>query len=262
MGVKQHQDHLLSLLSSSIEVVYNAFDSYPIKEFIEYCPHCHGEEEERHLHKVPLNEMTPGNLGQYAFNALSIWGDSADYRHFLPRILELSVSRHSEPGLEPWLIGSKLAYAKWDSWPSLERNAILGFMEAAWQIVLSCPPSDASKEIKGPIWWSVEETFALVANSGIDVDPFLKRWLPSDELSPHLHLALLSIDQAPYYSKKKSFNLPIITSQTTNTKLINWLLNMDIYESLMNIYEEEINSDWSDLLAQGVDALEWIHQVK
>lgn len=262
MDQNQPQNHLLAQLSRSIELIYSAFEHYPLKEYIEYCPHCGGvEEKEHHLHRAPLNELTPEDLGPYASDALNLWGDSTDYRHFLPRIIELSLSPNIELGFEPWVIGSKLIYANWDSWPTLEKGAIQGFMETAWQIVIFNPPYDARFETNGPIWWSVEYALALVANTGIDIDPFLEMWLPSEELNPHLHLSSLAIDQAPSYAKKKKIDLTIVRNQTAIDKLFAFLLSNDIHDSLVHIFEQEINNDYSDLIAQGLDALEWMQQV-
>ena len=259
------RSQLIVQLSSSIEGVYSAFALYPLREVVHGCPHCIGEEDQRHVHRAPLRELTPEDLGRYAASAMTTWGDSVDYRHFLPRIIELSVSENSAShGLDPWLIGSKLSYAGWEQWPSRENEALMRFMEAAWHVVLAHPPDDAYllSETRGPVWWPVDEALALPANAGIDISRFLNLWHPSNGPNPSLHLALFATSQAATFWKKKSIDMPTFVNQTALKQLEDWLLRPALRNSLEDVFARELDGERSDLLARGVDALEWMRLVE
>lgn len=90
-------------LNEAIERLYSTFGSYPLRDRIDSCPCCRGPQETRHLHTKTLRELSAEDHGLYAFRAMTTVGDVDDFRHFLPRILELvaelpadkSVSLHS-----------------------------------------------------------------------------------------------------------------------------------------------------------------------
>jgi hypothetical protein len=212
-----------------------------------------------------LEKLTEVDLGLYAFKAMTTWGDSRDFRHFLPRIIELSmiVARPSYLGLEPWIIGSKLAYASWEDWPVLEREALSNFMEIAWRVLLSHPPDTFSTlETMGPIKWPIEDALAFLANAHNDLGSYLDIWAGGDEVTFYLHLAALATDQAPIFAKKKRLQIPVFESQNALDQLKNWLLIPTQLVSLQKVFEREIEGEWSNILAQGVDALEWMRQVE
>ena len=49
------------------------------------------------LSSAPLRELTGDQLGPYASWAMTTVGEVDDYRHFLPRILELAIGDQSRP---------------------------------------------------------------------------------------------------------------------------------------------------------------------
>lgn len=75
-------------------------------------------------------------LGPFASSAPYTVGTEADYKHFLPRILEIALEEDGWSGFEKWAIATKLDYLKWLEWPNSEIEAvrlffILGFERAA-----------------------------------------------------------------------------------------------------------------------------------
>lgn len=266
LGGRLEQGPLLAQLSDAIEGVYEAFAPYPLRRVIDGCPHCVGEEDQDHLHRAPLRELTDEDLQQFAFNAMTTWGDAVDYRHFLPRIIELSVLGDAGLiGLEPWLIGSKLNYAGWAQWPRREREALVRFMKSAWRVVLAHPPDviypHFSLETKGPVPWSAVDALALPANARAPFGAYLDIWRSSAGLYPHLHLALLVVSEAPKFVKKRRLSIPTLEDKVALKMLQEWLLDPSLLTSLENCFAEESDDEWSDLLARGVDALAWMQQV-
>ncbi|WP_127503809.1 hypothetical protein [Actinoplanes solisilvae] len=73
----------------AVEELYVAFAPNRRGQPISYCGHCISDEEASVLQRTPLRELTAGDLERYTFKAMGTWGEEADLRHFLPRILEL-----------------------------------------------------------------------------------------------------------------------------------------------------------------------------
>src|SRR4051812_3921753 len=116
-------------LNQSVAGLYGAFAGYPLRSHIESCPCCRGPKETRHLHTKPLRELTAHDLELYAFRAMTTVGDVDDFRHFLPRILELLP--HDFP-VDKEVVLSKLKYAGWAQWPPAERAAVKRFLVDLW----------------------------------------------------------------------------------------------------------------------------------
>jgi hypothetical protein len=118
--------------AETTEALYAAFAAYPRRAQIEGCPCCVAAADQLPLHRVPLRKLTADDLGRFAWKAMTTWGDAQDYRHFLPRILELSLADNTEPGLELGLIASKLEYGGFAEWPAPERTAVAAWLREAW----------------------------------------------------------------------------------------------------------------------------------
>lgn len=78
----------------------------------------------------PLRALDSEDLEQYAFKALTTWGTVEDYKYFLPRIIELSLSGDLLWDIEMTL--GKLAYGDFASWPPHERQVIENLLVDAW----------------------------------------------------------------------------------------------------------------------------------
>src|SRR6267143_4064753 len=76
-------------LRDAIEPLYVAFSQYRLRERIVACNHCHGSEDDRLLRSKQLRELGVQKLHHYIGDAMTTWGDDYDFRHFLPRILEI-----------------------------------------------------------------------------------------------------------------------------------------------------------------------------
>jgi len=99
-------------LQETIGNLYTTFAPYVLRHPVEGCSCCILPSDQRRLADYPLHELPAENLREYAFSALTTWGDSDDFRHFLPRIFELAAF---EPGhlLDLEIVFEKLRYAHW-----------------------------------------------------------------------------------------------------------------------------------------------------
>jgi hypothetical protein len=95
-------------LKKSIENLYSVFSKYEIRSFIEGCPCCVSDRDKEKIHSKELRELEEEDLSRYAFKAMTTWGNVDDFKHFLPRILELCIDH--DLGIHPFGIFGKLKY--------------------------------------------------------------------------------------------------------------------------------------------------------
>jgi len=151
-------------LHRSIAKLYEAFREYPLKSKIDACPHCELESVEASLHTRPLRELGWAELGLYTFKAMTTFGDAIDFKHFLPRILELYVLDHDGAPYDVFVVFEKLNYTAWQSWPDSEVVAVRQFV-AAWRRALAAAQHDSGEE-----GWKLAELQAALMESRFEED--------------------------------------------------------------------------------------------
>ena len=120
-------------LQHSIDQLYLVFGKYRLKPDIRSrsCPCCVDSDEIKMLLFRPLKQLNADELGHFMRSATTTYGDLNDYKHFLPRILELmSVELDL---IDDFMTFEKLEYNNWESWDTKETEAIKNFMNALWQ---------------------------------------------------------------------------------------------------------------------------------
>jgi hypothetical protein len=117
-------------LHIALQNVYDTFARNQRNPKMEGCPCCVGEADRSQLHRKHLRELTGDDIGRYTFKAMTTWGGIDDFRHYLPRILEL----HIEGSLwvDHFIVVGKLEYGEWKSWPEDEQEAIRALFLAWW----------------------------------------------------------------------------------------------------------------------------------
>ncbi len=116
----------------AIEHLYAVFACYRRPSMMDASPTRDAVAMMRDLTSAPLRELSPEALGAYAGSALTTVGSEGDYRHFLPRIIELSITSHGWMGLDPEVIAGRLIYGHWRQWADDAQTAILRAFAAAW----------------------------------------------------------------------------------------------------------------------------------
>ena len=95
----------------------------------------------------PLGDLLAADLERYAFKAMSTLGTVQDFKHFLPRLLEL-VARDGEIGsTDVEVVLGKLRYAGWTRWPQDERVCLEQFLAALWRHGLATFPSSPEVDV-------------------------------------------------------------------------------------------------------------------
>ena len=116
-------------LKETIENLYKTFAIYPLKSTIG-CPCCVSDSDKEKIHYKQLRNLDGDDLSRYAFKAMTTWGDTDDFKHYLPRIFELLVTTNFP--VATFVILGKLDYGKWTTWTKNEKNSIIKFLLAFW----------------------------------------------------------------------------------------------------------------------------------
>src|SRR5215831_14047842 len=105
-------------LSQAIEGLYRVFKRYGLRSSTDACSCHHSAEEERRIHRGPLNSLSHEDLQQYAMDAIYTWGTGDDFKHFIPRIFELLTQQEPHHGRSFPDAASVLCRLSYDSWCS------------------------------------------------------------------------------------------------------------------------------------------------
>lgn len=153
--------------AKAIENLYNVFSLYPLNLRMEGCPCCVTDGDKEQIHLKQLRQLNPEDLSRYTFKAMTTWGDTTDFKHFLPRILELMTEGAFHIDIS--IITGKLEYGKWRDWPQNEQEAIIQFIWAWW--------SDIIRNTNN----TVNEAFMEIWKLTRDMDHMLRQWKVSME---------------------------------------------------------------------------------
>jgi hypothetical protein len=125
-------------LHPQIEELYAAFGPEPKPATIEACRCCLDDKEVRELVRTPLREIHPDLLRRYAGKVFLTVGSNADFRYFLPRILEVSLT-YSSWLVDRELVGRSIGSHGWSEFNeaqqlALEQTAQVGFKTLLRQV--------------------------------------------------------------------------------------------------------------------------------
>lgn len=97
-------------IKNSIENLYKTFSKYTILGNLRdrSCDCCVTNEEIKSLMSIQLKDLSEDKIGKYMRSAITTFGDENDYKHFLPRILELLINNSDI--LDDFLTFEKLHY--------------------------------------------------------------------------------------------------------------------------------------------------------
>ncbi len=155
---------------------------------LECCLHCVDPEEVTPL-RQPLERITVEAFGRYPCKAITTMGSVADYKHFLPRILELALCNPSSqgiPGFDLGVIGGKLTLGEWQGWPAAEREAIECLWRSAIQAALEAPCDDWTAD-------SLKEVLSGTVAAGLPLPPLLTGAFAHIDSNRCAHLLALTL---------------------------------------------------------------------
>jgi len=165
-------------LRAAVAHLYSVFGRYHV-ETLTGCPHCTSDEHGRILAATPLDKLRSEQLERYAFKAMTTWGSVRDFKHFLPRILELTSLSDSPGWPDIEIVFSKLDDGRWHTWPAAEIEAIRRYLLAIWNDLLGMYPHHLE----------AESVLCAIGRAEANLRPYLEVWERSSSRSALLHLA-------------------------------------------------------------------------
>jgi hypothetical protein len=124
---------------------------------------------------------------------MTTWGDLSDFKHFLPRMLELAALLDCP--YEVFILFSKLEHAHWEAWDEKEREAVRIYMEALWEFMLSSYTERVNAEFF--------DYFVALFRFHPSIARLLSFWERSEEIEPILHLCDLVTEHLSCLEERK-----------------------------------------------------------
>jgi hypothetical protein len=129
----------------AIEQLYQAYAPVPLNPDVGYCGHCISPAEVTALHSYPVREIPVRTIGRLLTKGISTWGDEDYFRHFVPRLLELTAAGELADYSVSSYLPSKMRLALTAGTPG-ERDAVGQFLAAWWTDTLARDPAEASAQ--------------------------------------------------------------------------------------------------------------------
>jgi hypothetical protein len=155
-------------LSDAIDTVYDVFSRYLRPQRLEASPAKDTTRIWAMLTAAPLRQLSGEKIGPYSGSAIYTIGSVADYKHFLPRILEEAAVGGAWLGTEPEVIAARLNYAAWRGWPKPEVAALLDVFYAGWRCAMRQHPDTGA---------DAESWFCALAKLDEPVEAVLPEWI-------------------------------------------------------------------------------------
>jgi len=205
-----------------IRDVYKAFDSYPKPWALEACDHCWSETDKRDLLNCKMEELTPEQLGKYAFDVFLTVGEVADFKYFLPRIFEITVSDDAWY-VDPEVVLAKLRLAEWSNWPQNERVAVESLLNKKFATLINDPDAE------GP---DIDKWICALGRCVDDISPYLELLLT--EASEEKLLSFMEWNQTALTEGKLAN--AFWDSPTNELRLLEWIKSEPVKALLKENY--------------------------
>jgi hypothetical protein len=246
----------LDTLQDALQTLYTQFARYPLKPVIAGCPHCVSGDDNDQLHVRPLRQLTPHDFRRYAFKALTTWGDADDFRHFLPRLLELIAFDDFKSLVNAEIVTDKLRYAQWQQWDKHEVRAVRDYFIALWKYYLGETPVGVEEPYNYPDA-PIGDWLCIIAQAEDDLLPFLTIWHEINSLSSVLHL--VQWINRNYFLNGSVTNLGNAFwngRSMQHAQITEWLLRRETVVYLETFFYENPQADYAHAIALAIDNLE------
>ena len=228
-------------LHEAIEGLYATFASYPLRHPVVGCPCCVSRADQELIASKVLRQLNGYDLERFVWKAMSTWGDENDFRHFLPRVLELMSDvreRRDLPDL--FIIFRKLCSGHWELWPQQEQEAITTYLLAFWRWILAGHPGSEEEYLVASVYLE-----AMVDDID-DFAPFLNAW--RDMRTPP------ALRQLSELIRDHSWVAPL----AQNMHLLAWLREDSTKKMLEEGFYAYMDEEWAEELAQAVEMVAWL----
>ncbi len=209
----------MTKLELAVEKLYEVFAAYPAPQSPPFGVGCYAPnalEKVAKLLEPPLRQIDFHAIQDYAMTAYSDWGDSKDFRYFLPRVLEM-LAFHDDKWIDNEFVFSRIGdtiYSEFPTWSAQEQAAVFEFCLAWWEIQFSYDYESTfendESNLGNRIWyhnWMAEYLRGLFIVYS-DPTPFLDHWLNDNALNPTLNFA--------------EFTMAFFTNPDPISRTLNW----------------------------------------
>jgi len=216
---------------------------------------------------INLRARAAQEFERYQFKAITTLGMVQDYKHFLPRLLELSCLQRRRRALgesaipevsleEPVyldVIARKLQYADVRRWPAGERDALASFGAAHWRWELWLPP-DYGRDLR--------DSMTLLAVVGCLLHELLESSLRRSEIV-EIHALAKFINQNVEFTIKGGGTRLRWTDHDTNAseQFERWLLQPHVEAALEKVFYEIGDGEMANELSKAVQKIGWLREM-
>jgi hypothetical protein len=227
-------------LKSNISRLYKIFANYTGNRNMVGSPN-YGDsiiEWNKELFSKPLNDLDEDDLSRFTGKAITTWGTKDDLKHFLPRILELTAEYRSP--YEIWITFQKLNLANWIEWESIEKVAILEYLEL---LLVSLINDDTTLAEVNFI-----DYFTAISYFYPNFNEVLKILEDSQSKAKYMHIANLIVEQSELILEKGKIDGFLKTEKNVR-ELQNWLLRSSLIEELSQAYFKYEDEEFADRIS-------------
>jgi hypothetical protein len=215
-------------LKNNIEKLYETFEKYHSNSAMNGSPNYDDLDKwNKELFSKPLRELDEDDLSRFTGKAMTTWGSANDYKHFLPRIFELTAELRTP--YEIWIAFDKLTLAEFQNWMEEEQKVIHEFMILLWESIVNDNSQKAEFEFK--------DYFSAIAHFYPNFTDLLNVWTQSESKAGIKHLAEFIVDeQTTLFDRKK---ISGFHDQKENAEeFISWILSDKMLNKVQQKYFE------------------------
>ena len=230
-------------LRDAIRNLFVTFAQYRVSNDFADCDCCVCPEQSERLAITPLHKLTYGDLERYSRKAMTTWGGVSDFKHFLPRLLELTVE-HRDDFLDLAVVFGKIKYAQFEGWAKPERDAVNGFFDQYWRHQLADANGDAQTD-------SADSVLCAMSNALPSIQRFLEEWIATDTMIARRHLAIFILGNSDALLEEHRLTNPFWDSSgQPHSEVLNWLRSDVVLAYLGNDESNAITKDVAHALPQ------------
>ena len=220
-------------MKHEISELYCVFRPYRLDPDFAGCSHCVDPADTDRLANSELRSLTLADLDSYSFNAITTWGDTKHFKHFLPRLFEIASTDYVH-FLSSEVLFGKLAYGKWYEWPAIEQRAVKNFLDAFWQSAITSELASADDD-------SIDTALCAIGNACSTVSPFLEKWLASNSVAAPQQLAQFVFHNIHHILQHQRLANSFWDGRSKQAaEVLDWLRLPTTYE---NLYEHQSQLD-------------------
>jgi len=250
-------------LCTTVEQTYHVFAHYKLTGPI--C--CEMSDRVLVPERVPLRQRGMQDFERYQGKAITTLGTVEDYKHFLPRLIEMNCAQQRRRtvfgdtitceelmavGIGLDMIAMKLEYAQASLWPSAERDVLEAFGIARWWWELTVPANYHG---------GIREAMAVLTAVGRPLCEYLSRMFASAG-----DAEFLGLSRFVNGSVTSSVKCPVLRFKWASDRsdradpLERWLLSPEVETALEAAFFRATEADAAEELSNAVQNLRWLRQ--